>query len=1099
MSSRETRFSIVVCVTCLVGWSGLYTPPASAQDCPELVGRWPYGRPDAVGVFDEHAYFGSGMVLTVADVSDPARPQIVGEVVLPDSVSGVVVSGGFAYVANDEAGLRVIDISTPSLPAEVGFLETAGYARGIALYEGLAFVADGFEGLQVIDISTPSSPSKIGFFDTPGFAFGVTVSDGLAYIAEGGEGLRVIDISSPSSPSEVGFFETPGYAYGVAVSNGLAYVADGSEGLRVIDISTPSSPSEVGFFDTSGTALSVAVINDLVYVADANDGLRVIDVSSPSSPAEIGFFEPTGYARSLTISDGFAYVADRSAGLRVIDISSPSSPTEVGFLDTPNWAYDLAVSEGFAYVADRSAGLRVIDISSPSSPIEVGFLDTPGYAIGITLSEGFAYVADGDQGLRVIDISSPSLPIEAGFFDTPGYANNVAVSDGFAFVADGLEGLRVIDISSPNAPAEVGSFDTPGYAYDVAVSDGFAFVADGSEGLRVISISSPSTPAEIGFFDTPNRASSVALSEGYAFIADYYSGLRVIDVNTPSSPSEVGFFDTLGYADAVAHSEGFAYVADTYWGLRVIDVRTPDSPAEVGFIDTPGTATGVTVSSDYVYIADGSTGVAVFRACPPDQVFSDCTPIYIAAAATGAGAGRSSWDTDLGINNTSDEVLTYKFKTMPRGEDNTDAAFTGGFAVQPNTTVNIVDIWVFLTLASPGAGSINVCVSDPDAAGVVSRTYNTSQEGTFGQTIVGVEGLTSDTMIATGEVARLGFLTENAAFRTNVGFMNAGAATITINAQFFTADGTSLGTDSIEILSYSNDQWNGAFGKVTAKDVDLGYIDVWTNSPNAEFLTYASVIDNQTDDPTTIWPFDTSQMVGGGSVECTPVWIAAAASTDGAGATFWATDLGLNNLDSNSLTYQFQFLPRGENNTDVSFSDSFSLGGNQAIAYSDVWQSVSGSQGAGAINVCVDNADAAGVVSRTYNTGDGGTFGQTIIGMRGSSPTKVATGEKARLGYLFENDTYRTNIGFMNTGANEITIKAEFFDMQGISFGIKRVTLAPFSSTQWNRAYTLDPISTSNVTAGFVDVWTITPDAAFLTYASIVDNGTGDPTTIWPF
>jgi hypothetical protein len=475
-----------------------------------------------------------------------------------------------------------------------------------------------------------------------------------------------------------------------------------------------------------------------------------------------------------------------------------------------------------------------------------------------------------------------------------------------------------------------------------------------------------------------------------------------------------------------------------------------------------------------------------------------CTPIYIAAAAAGAGANNSMWSTDLGINNSStDEVLKYKFQMLPRGADNTDVAFTDEFMVQPNTNANFVDVWKLYT-GGDGAGAINVCVSNPEIAGVTSRTYNTSDEGTFGQAIVGMKGVTPEKLIATGEIARLGFLSQNSAFRTNLGFMNAGANAITINAEFFTADGTSLGTASIDLPPFSNNQWTRAFRQVTTDNVDLGYIDVYSDTADASFLTYASVVDNNTGDPTTIWPFNTSQAVGGGSFDCTPVWVAAAAKANGAGGTTWATDLGINNLGSDPLTYKFQFLPRDADNTDVTMSESFTLAGNGSIAYRDIWD-MTGANGAGAINVCVDNGDNAGVLSRTFNTGDAGTFGQMIEGMRGAAPAKVGTGEKVRLGYLFENDAYRTNIGFMNAGANEIVISADFYNRDGTYMGNKSVTLAPYSNTQWNKAYTLAPIFGNDIAAGFVDVWSDTADANFLTYASIVDNGTGDPTTIWPF
>ncbi len=479
-----------------------------------------------------------------------------------------------------------------------------------------------------------------------------------------------------------------------------------------------------------------------------------------------------------------------------------------------------------------------------------------------------------------------------------------------------------------------------------------------------------------------------------------------------------------------------------------------------------------------------------------------CTPIYIAAAASFPD-NSPPWASDLGINNNSDEALTYKFKFLPAGSDNTDVAFTEEFILEPNTNANFVDIWN--TYAGEGFGSINVCVSDPDAAGVTSRIYTTNVLGTIGQGFVGMAGLTPEKLIGTGERVRLGFLKQTGTknqvvgFRTNVGFMNAGGATITVDADFYGALGNWLGNRSVDLAPYSSAQWNDAYNNLPGvnNDVELGYIEVWSNTVDAMFLTYASVIDNRSNDPSTIWPFDTAQMVGGDALECTPVWVAAAASFPNNNPV-WASDLNLTNLGADMLTYKFQFLPRGADNSDVEMSESFTLAGNQAIAYSDIWE-MTGGQGAGAINVCVDNAGNAGITSRIYSIASNGTYGQTFVGMRGSAPAKVATGEKVRLGYLFENDKFRTNIGFMNAGANEITVMVEFFDMDGTSLGTKGVNLAPYSNTQWNKAYTLDPIFASGITAGFADVWTDTADANFLTYASIVDNGTGDPSTIWPF
>lgn len=105
---------------------GLFQTPAIAQQCPEFVGRWPYGPVEDVDVVGDFAYFGSGATLQIADVSNPASPQVVGEVALSGVVKGVVVSGDYAYVTTGGEGLRVINVATPTAPVEVGSYDTPG-------------------------------------------------------------------------------------------------------------------------------------------------------------------------------------------------------------------------------------------------------------------------------------------------------------------------------------------------------------------------------------------------------------------------------------------------------------------------------------------------------------------------------------------------------------------------------------------------------------------------------------------------------------------------------------------------------------------------------------------------------------------------------------------------------------------------------------------------------------------------------------------------------------------------------------------------------------------------------------------------------------
>jgi len=94
----------------------------------------------------------------VADVSDPAAPQVVGETVVPDQPQVIAASGGYAYVADWRGGLRVVDVSDPAAPIEVAFLDTPGQvARDVAVSGSYAYVTAGYNGLLVIDVSTPSA------------------------------------------------------------------------------------------------------------------------------------------------------------------------------------------------------------------------------------------------------------------------------------------------------------------------------------------------------------------------------------------------------------------------------------------------------------------------------------------------------------------------------------------------------------------------------------------------------------------------------------------------------------------------------------------------------------------------------------------------------------------------------------------------------------------------------------------------------------------------------------------------------------------------------------------------------------------------------
>ncbi len=1068
--------------------------PALAQDCPELVGRWPFGPAYAVAVSGGHAYFGSGAALVVADVADPSAPHRVGEVALPGLVKAVAVAGGYAFVAADRGGLRVIDVSTPSTPVEVGFVDMPSSANGVAVEGAYAYIANDYHGLRVIDVSTPSAPAEVGFVDTSGTAIGIAVAGGYAYMANDYSYLRVIDVSTPSAPVEVGFLDVPGRARGVAVSGNYVCVADDYPGLRVIDVSTPTTPVEVGLIQLPGNSSGVAVAGGYAYVANEMHGLRVVDVSTPSAPVEVSSIDTTGLAYGVAVEASHAYAAARDAGLRVIDVVNPSAPVEVGFVDASGTPSNVAVSAGYAFVAADDSGLRVIDVRTPSASAEVGFIETPGAPGAVAVAGAYVYVLDGIvtpwgppyvETFRVIDVSSPSAPVEMGFLDGGGSA--LTVVGGYAYVVRGYS-LRVIDVRTPSAPADVGSLEMPGSASGVAVAGGYAYVAAGWAGLRVIDVRTPSAPVEMGFAETSASAQSVAVSGGYAYVASGRphlpgeGGLAVIDVSTPSVPVEVGFVETPVSPYNVAVSRGYAYVAGWEAGLSVIDVSTPSAPVIVGSFNTPGVAVDVAASGGEVFVLDYDAGLYVFRDCA-GGMFPDGHESFIPAAAVAAGAEGAFFQTDVEVNNTGTDEAQIYFEWLPRGEENSEPALSDLFSLSPGRSLRFENALTELFRLGPDSlGALKMVASTESVIGM-SRTYNSpgrDAAGTFGQ---GLPAIRATEMIQGSEPQRIIFLSESDDSRTNVGCVNGSSEPVTINIGMFNAEGESLETKIMDLDPYSNNQINRIFEDYAPVN---GYVDVWADSDEALYYCYGSMLDNSTSDPTTTLPQVPSAVT---------VSIPAAALAAGLEGAFFETDIELNNVGSTNLKYHFIWHPRGVDNSDPVVSDFFWLASGVGVRYANVLEEVFGLEPdqIGAVDIEASEPDLL-AMSRTYNLPSAkvaSTFGQGLPGI--PADRMIPTGVKKRILFLSEDDDVRANLGCINGVGTEVAVQIELYDSEGVKLETKYMMLPPYSNRQINGIFQdYAPVN------GYVDVRTYTPDAAVYCYGSVLDNLTSDPTTVLP-
>jgi len=219
------------------------------------------------------------------------------------------------------------------------------------------------------------------------------------------------------------------------------------------------------------------------------------------------------------------------------------------------------------------------------------------------------------------------------------------------------------------------------------------------------------------------------------------------------------------------------------------------------------------------------------------------------------------------------------------------------------------------------------------------------------------------------------------------------------------------------------------------------------------------------------------------------------ARTEGAEGSFFVTDMVLNNLDDTTATYQFLWLPRDEDNSEPTGSDTFTLGPGMSARYDDILGAVFGvtddMSAAGSVAVLSDTDKLIGF-ARTFNVSDEGTYGQAIPLV--PSEELIPVGFIGRILFFTENADYRSNIAILNGTGEPMTVRWARYLGDGTLVEEASADLPPWGNVQLNRVFQ----SEAPVEAAYIDVWTETPDARFIALGSVLDNMTSDPTTVLP-
>ncbi len=439
---------------------------------------------------------------------------------------------------------------------------------------------------------------------------------------------------------------------------------------------------------------------------------------------------------------------------------------------------------------------------------------------------------------------------------------------------------------------------------------------------------------------------------------------------------------------------------------------------------------------------------------------------WVAIVASGSGAGDSIWRSDVGLLNRS--ALTNKVRMrIERPEVEVDHELE----LRPGEHLIVEDVVAALGLA--GSGSLRVFSAEPLT--VSSRTYNTSENGTFGQFLGGVTGPGG---LGNGESVVLMHLREDASARSNIGVLNAGRRATSVRVQLFDGSGLSVADFDRRVAAREVVQLNRPFAEQGGRtDVRAGFA-VITVREGEEVVVYGSVIDTVTNDPTTI-----PMKFGYGATE---TFVCAAARVAGAAGSEWRTDLGI--LNHGAETTNLTVVYHGGNGEDLTMEITLASGEHRV--FEDVVGMVGGG-GSGSLEIVADRPVL--VSSRTYNQGANGTFGQYIDGV--SEAGSAAAGQSLWLPQLQQNDGFRTNIGLHNSGLEQSAVMLRLYDHEAALVSASQHVIGAGKRMQLQTPF--DSIGgRTDITSGYAVIEIQSGDGLFA-YASVIDNRTNDPTTVF--
>jgi hypothetical protein len=893
------------------------------------------------------------------------------------------------------------------------------------------------------------------------------VEDSLVLVGSG-ERVLVVDLENPVEPVIVGDVDVGGNPISGSSGGDWAAVEVQSKTERavvVIDLTDPSQPRLGGRIALAQPPLAMPGRR----LAVGGDFVSFFDVSDPTDPRLIHSYRPRVYAFPLSMVGDLLAVGDRY-GIELLDITNLAAPQPVATIAADGvWA----IRPGMLFsIAPGSGRLTITDITDPRAPVVVSQTFLPFRPDWLRLGSDNLLVAANHHQLAGIDVSDAVDPAVGGTWDLYGQIAGVSVSGALALVITRSGDLDLVDLGNLAAPQSAGPL---GMEESVWVADlGFAgdpvLVLDSDPTqfetpmLRVVDVTDGVT--ELAALPLPGiQAFRMEIEGGLAAVTTSWAcgpgGCRIdialIDVSDPTAPSLIDTIPT-GDADGFLDFSG-SLVATARNFVQVVDVSDPANP--------------VVFPPIYQYVHDvavaGRTVWTVFggRLCGYD--------VTDPAAADPLGCHEEFGD--LVEIDADGELLAVAGRSEGPGlpEHWIRVLDTGGAALSeigairvpgPLSALRFEGRHVVATVAVNDVPHIAlVDVADPANPTVVGLAPGGALAAAWGHGTVGV--------------GRAGSLS----------VLDAGGCSDPVVHAAFTFD------PSHPLLGEATTFQEAAIGQPVGFTWEFGE-DQAATGPTVSHAFPAP-------EPVEV-TFEISGPAGtdrrrrilevGSLLTHFPAWylVPVVAHTDGAAGTQWRTDLFFRN---DIFTWKEGFLYLAPRDGDAIHQPGYRWdlppGGSILPDLVDVL--TGGAETAGALFLQGPSYIDSGI-SRTYTVTDQGTFGQALPMV--SVEDLPAGSVRAVLHLLRDDAGFRTNMGVVNTTDRPTDVVVELLAPDGTLLGTTEEHLAPFGVWQGNRV--LRRLTDAEIPQASARVWSPDPHSRIASWASVVDNQSGDAILVLP-